>query len=402
MNLADGGGLVIRSTSRVAHGYVGSSGVGALGAIYGNSAKWGGGVTVVAGSGADESADILIGNADPDPPVAIRGNFASEGGGAIYAWPEENFSGGGLAWVSVTHADISDNAALRGAVAYADVSGDFPGSDIAFGSNLFGPEFACGAYCVHIFGNESVDANGAATDGALFHVTDQSRIEIERGLVDGNAAGRVFDSDGRLEVHDSLVAGNTLQYEVVRSSGILWLGDSTLAGNAVGAPNLIEADRSNNTVIARSILWQPGHVSALDVVEETEGDTAVDETLVLPIPARVYKTGHDLRLVFTDEAGVTVTAKRDLKLIRFIARGRRWYEELRGGRVPSIMAIARREKLNDSYVARVVCGALLAPDIVEHILHGTQPVSFTVETLKTLPPWDWKEQRRRFGFAPTQ
>jgi site-specific DNA recombinase len=142
--------------------------------------------------------------------------------------------------------------------------------------------------------------------------------------------------------------------------------------------------------------------SAFGVTGDSQGDTELEEALVLPIAARVYKTGHDLRLVFADEMGVTVTAKRDLKLIRFIARGRRWYEELKSGRVPSIMAIARREKLNDSYVARVLYGALLAPDIIERILEGTQPVSFTVETLKTLPPWDWDEQRRRFGFAPAQ
>jgi DNA invertase Pin-like site-specific DNA recombinase len=140
--------------------------------------------------------------------------------------------------------------------------------------------------------------------------------------------------------------------------------------------------------------------TALGVTEDSREGTELEKALVLPIAARVYKTGHDLRLVFADETGIAVTAKRDLKLIRFIARGRRWYDELRTGRVPSIMAIARREKLNDSYVARMLYGALLAPDIIERILEGAQPVSFTVETLKTLPPCDWKEQRRLFGFPP--
>jgi site-specific DNA recombinase len=142
--------------------------------------------------------------------------------------------------------------------------------------------------------------------------------------------------------------------------------------------------------------------SALGVTGYAQSDTALEEALVLPIAARVYKTGHELRLVFADETGVTVTARRDLKLIRFIARGRRWYEELRTGRATSIMSLAQREKLNDSYVARMLYGALLAPDIIERILEGTQPVSFTVETLKAPPPWDWDEQRRRFGFAPAR
>jgi hypothetical protein len=68
------------------------------------------------------------------------------------------------------------------------------------------------------------------------------------------------------------------------------------------------------------------------------------------------------------------------------------------GRIPSIAALARREKLSKSYVARVLYGALLAPDIVERVLEGTQPVSFTVELLKASPPLEWIEQRRRFGF----
>jgi hypothetical protein len=112
----------------------------------------------------------------------------------------------------------------------------------------------------------------------------------------------------------------------------------------------------------------------------------------------VYRTGHDLRLVFTDDAGITVPRERDAKLIAFLARGRRWYEELTMGRIPSIAALARREKLSKSYVARVLYGALLAPDIVERVLEGTQPVSFTVELLKASPPLEWIEQRRRFGF----
>jgi hypothetical protein len=121
-------------------------------------------------------------------------------------------------------------------------------------------------------------------------------------------------------------------------------------------------------------------------------------TLTLTIPARLYKSGHDLRLVFEDEAGVTTCSKRDEALVRRIARGRRWYEELTSGRMPSIAAIARREKVHDSHVARVLYGALLAPDIVERILQGSQPPSLSAAELNKLPPIDWNEQRHRFGL----
>jgi len=44
--------------------------------------------------------------------------------------------------------------------------------------------------------------------------------------------------------------------------------------------------------------------------------------------------------------------------------------------------------------------AFLAPDIVEAILDGTQPVDLTAETLSRLPdlPVSWADQRALLGF----
>jgi predicted outer membrane repeat protein len=262
-----GGGLVIRSSGgRSGYGYVGSSGVAALGAIYGNDAKWGGGVTVSAGADTTELAELFLGSADPAPPVAIRGNFASEGGGAIFAWPNANSGTFGTpnAIVMLSRTEISDNAAPRGAVAYADNStvtgGGSRGSAVYFGSLPLQADPPCGpSWYARIFGNEATDANGTATGGALFHVTDYSATYFNCVLIEGNAAGRMVDSDDFLSVRDSLVTANALQLELIRTES-LWLYDSTVAGNDVGAVNLIDADRSD-TIIHRSILWQPGHVT---------------------------------------------------------------------------------------------------------------------------------------------
>ena len=81
-----------------------------------------------------------------------------------------------------------------------------------------------------------------------------------------------------------------------------------------------------------------------------------------------------------------------------IGRGRRWYEQLTTGERTSLRQIAEAEKLDERYVARVLYGALLAPDIIEKILQGRQPVRFTVKSLKRLPPLDWEEQRRLYGM----
>jgi DNA invertase Pin-like site-specific DNA recombinase len=133
-----------------------------------------------------------------------------------------------------------------------------------------------------------------------------------------------------------------------------------------------------------------------DVIEQ--GALERLETVTLMVPVRLYKTGHDLRLVIEDATGVATCVKRDDALVRRVARGRRWYEELTSGRIASIAAIAKREKVHKSHVTRLLYGALLAPDIVERILEGSQPANLTATELNKLPPLDWNEQRHRFGL----
>ena len=132
---------------------------------------------------------------------------------------------------------------------------------------------------------------------------------------------------------------------------------------------------------------------ALDMLPD-EGAT----TFTLHIRARLYRTGHDLRLIINNgptgnEAGVV-----DKALVKLIARGRRWYEQLTTGQRSSLREIAQAEKLDERYVSRILYGSLLASDIIEKILQGRQPVNFTVKSLKRLPPLDWDEQRRLYGM----
>ena len=122
-------------------------------------------------------------------------------------------------------------------------------------------------------------------------------------------------------------------------------------------------------------------------------------TFTLHIQTRLYRTGHDLRLVVNNgptgnEAGVV-----DKALVKLIARGRRWYEQLTTGQRSSLREIAQAEKLDERYVSRILYGSLLAPDIIEKVLRGQQPVAFTVKSLKRFPPLDWDEQRRLYGMS---
>ena len=68
-------------------------------------------------------------------------------------------------------------------------------------------------------------------------------------------------------------------------------------------------------------------------------------------------------------------------MVKAIARAFRWREMLENGTHATIAEIAAAEKINESYVARVLRLTLLAPDIVEAILGGRQPAEMTLAGL---------------------
>ena len=88
-------------------------------------------------------------------------------------------------------------------------------------------------------------------------------------------------------------------------------------------------------------------------------------------------------------------ARRDPALIKAIARGRAWFDELATGRAPSLQALAKRDGITRRYIRRLVGLAFLSPELVDAILQGRQPVALTATRLTELDlPLDWTEQRR--------
>lgn len=75
-------------------------------------------------------------------------------------------------------------------------------------------------------------------------------------------------------------------------------------------------------------------------------------------------------------------------------------DDLVTGNAGSIRDIALRASMDESDVSRFLPLAFLAPDIVEAIVAGKQPVDLTTERLKRIRslPHAWKDQRRLLGF----
>jgi hypothetical protein len=80
-------------------------------------------------------------------------------------------------------------------------------------------------------------------------------------------------------------------------------------------------------------------------------------------------------------------------MFKALARGFRWRKLLETGAYGTIEEIAAAEKINSSYVGRLLRMTLLAPDIVEAILDGRQPAEMTLAGLMEPFPVEWSEQK---------
>ena len=95
------------------------------------------------------------------------------------------------------------------------------------------------------------------------------------------------------------------------------------------------------------------------------------------------------------EALSNQTSRCDPALVKAIARGRAWFEELATGRVRSLHDLAKRDGVSRRYIRRLVSLAFLSPQLVEAILQGRQPILLTATRLTDLDlPLDWAEQHR--------
>jgi len=66
----------------------------------------------------------------------------------------------------------------------------------------------------------------------------------------------------------------------------------------------------------------------------------------------------------------------------------------------SVRGLAKAEKINESYLCRVLRLTLLAADIVEAILGGRQPAELQLDRLRRRFPMLWAEQRSALLRSP--
>lgn len=121
-------------------------------------------------------------------------------------------------------------------------------------------------------------------------------------------------------------------------------------------------------------------------------------TLVVRVPLPVCRRGARKLVVSPD--GAPWTRPRvvlDSTIVKAVARAHRWKRMLESGEYVSLTELAKSEKINLSYLCRMLRLTLLAPDIVEALLDGRRPRLQLSDILRPIP-LIWAEQRMKLGM----
>ncbi|MBT4040235.1 MAG: recombinase family protein [Rhodospirillales bacterium] len=153
--------------------------------------------------------------------------------------------------------------------------------------------------------------------------------------------------------------------------------------------------------LVEKITIEPGTLSvsikveALNLNEKASNETRVHK---IEIPFHTKRRGVENKIVIGGYANRT--PHPDQQLIELVSNARVWFRKLANGEASEIRDIASEACIDAGDVSRFLPLAHLAPDIVEAILEGRQPVDLTAEKLKRIRslPMDWEEQRAILGF----
>jgi hypothetical protein len=122
-------------------------------------------------------------------------------------------------------------------------------------------------------------------------------------------------------------------------------------------------------------------------------------TVTVQVPILIRRRGSRKIVLAPDGTNVAtlpVCRHIDSAMVKALARAFRWRKMLEDGTYSTIAEIAAAEKINESYVGRVLRLTLLAPDIVETILTGRQRAGLQLDRLMRQFPNEWQAQRETF------
>ena len=120
-------------------------------------------------------------------------------------------------------------------------------------------------------------------------------------------------------------------------------------------------------------------------------------TMTVRVPMKFQVRGGRKFVVTPDGSPSWAKPRKriDNAMVKALARAFRWQKLLDDSTYTTIEDIANSEKINPSYVSRVLRLTLLSPEIVEMILDGRQSLSLTMKELLIGFPLEWGLQKSK-------
>jgi hypothetical protein len=113
-------------------------------------------------------------------------------------------------------------------------------------------------------------------------------------------------------------------------------------------------------------------------------------TATVSIPVTFLQRGGRKQILTPPGSAPWLPAPRvDTALVKAVVRAHRWRQMLESGEYSSSAELAKAEKINDSYLSRILRLTLIAPDIIEAILTGRQPSTLQLDDLLKPLPATW-------------
>lgn len=132
--------------------------------------------------------------------------------------------------------------------------------------------------------------------------------------------------------------------------------------------------------------------------------SADGRTLTVSVPMTFTKRGGRKLVITPDGTPSWAPPRRrvDNAMVKALARAFRWRKLMETEAYGTVEEIAGAEKINASYVSRVLRLTLLAPDIVEAVLDGRQPPEMTLAVLMKPFPVAWEEQAEAVSWPSSK
>jgi hypothetical protein len=124
-------------------------------------------------------------------------------------------------------------------------------------------------------------------------------------------------------------------------------------------------------------------------------------TVTVRVPIKITRRGGRKLVLAPNGAEITsapIARHVDNAMVKAVARAFRWRDMLESGEYATIREIAAAERINETYVGRVLRLTLLAPAVVEAIVNGRQPVGLQLDGLMRQFPVGWQAQSKALGL----